>query len=179
MAEHPNIFLKKTFVAITGASRGLGKSIALQFGAKFPPNSAMVLMDVLPMDSVKSEVLSVAPTINVLVRHFDQGILEDKYYFKGIFTRLLQENTFSQNDFEQYMVIHNCATLCDVSKRSLELSDSTSVRKYFDINLTGMILLNSSFFQTFSDSTKSRVIVNMTSAHTSTPTASVHLYCAG
>ncbi|OWF39686.1 sepiapterin reductase-like [Mizuhopecten yessoensis] len=178
MAEHPNIFLKKTFVAITGASRGLGRSIALQFGAKFPNNSVMVLMDVLPLDSVKSELLSGSRNMDVLVRHFDQGNLEDKYYFKGIFTKLLQEYNFSQNNFEQYMIVHNCATLCDVSKKSLELSDSTSVRKYFDINLTGMILLNSSFFQTFSDSTKSRVIVNMTSAVTSTPMASVHLYCA-
>ncbi|OWF39685.1 sepiapterin reductase-like [Mizuhopecten yessoensis] len=179
MAEPHNIFLKKTFVAITGACRGLGRSIALQFGAKFPPNSVMVLMDILPLESVKSEVLSVAPNIDVLVRHFDQGNSEDKNYFKGIFSRLLQDNNFSQNDFEQYMIVHDCATMGDLSKRSLELSDSTFVRKYFDINVTGMILLNTSFFQTFSDSSKSRVVVNMSSAHTSVPLASYHLYCAG
>ncbi|OWF39689.1 sepiapterin reductase-like [Mizuhopecten yessoensis] len=181
MAEHPNILLKKTFVAIAGASRGLGRSIALQLSAKLPSNSVIVLMarNSRALGSVKFEVMSVAPNIKVLVRYYDQGNLENTDYFKDIFNELLLENEISEDDFEQYMIVHNCATIGDVTKRSLELSDSTSVRKYFDINLTGMILLNTSFFQTFMDSTKSRVVVNMTSAATSIPIASLHLYCAG
>ncbi|OWF39678.1 sepiapterin reductase-like [Mizuhopecten yessoensis] len=181
MAEHPNIFLKKSFVAITGASRGLGRSIAIQFSVKLPPNSVIVLMarNKEALESVKCEVSSVALDINIVVRQYDQGNAANGDYFKDIFNDLLLENNISQNDFEQYMIVHNCAILCDVSKRSLELSDSTSVRKYFDINLTGMILLNTSFFQTFCGSTKSRVVVNMTSVASLTPMPALHLYCAG
>ncbi|OWF39682.1 sepiapterin reductase-like [Mizuhopecten yessoensis] len=181
MEKPGNLFLKKTFVVITGASRGLGRCMALQFGAKFPATSVLVLMarNVEALESVKSEVLSLAPNISVLVRQYDQGHSENKDYFKDIFNEIIAENNFSQADFEQYMIVHNCATIGDVTKTSLDLSDSTFVRRYFDINLTGMILLNTSFFQTFSDSTKSRVVVNMTSAGTSTPVPPLQLYCAG
>ncbi|OWF39687.1 sepiapterin reductase-like [Mizuhopecten yessoensis] len=181
MADHTNIFLKKTFVAITGASRGLGRSIALQFSVNLPANSVIVLMarNSQALESVKFEVMSVAPNIKVLVRNYDQGNLENTDYFKDIFNELLLQNDISRDDFEQYIIVHNCATIGDVTKRSLELSDSTLVRKYYDINLTGMILLNTSFFQTFSDSTKSRVVVNMTSTSTYDPLASFHLYSAG
>ncbi|OWF39680.1 sepiapterin reductase-like [Mizuhopecten yessoensis] len=178
MEKHKNVFLKKSFVVITGASRGLGRCMALQFGGKFPSGSVLVLMarNADALTSVRSDMLSAAPNINVVVMQYDQGNVEN---IKEIFNDLLAGNNFSKNDFEQYMIVHNCATVGDVTKKSLELSDSTSVRKYFDINLTGMILLNTSFFQTFSDSTKSRVVINMTSSATTTPLGYMQLYCAG
>ncbi|XP_060083852.1 sepiapterin reductase-like [Ylistrum balloti] len=181
MEKGESVFLKKSFVAITGASKGLGRCIALQFGAKFPPDSVFVLMarNLEALENVKSEMISQSPNAKIVVRQYDQGNTEDAGYFNDIFTELLSTNNISPTDFEQFMIVHNCASTGDVSKNSLELSDSKFVRKYYDINLIGMILLNTSFFRTFSDSTKSRVVVNMTSSGTSTPVPSMHLYCAG
>ncbi|XP_060083853.1 sepiapterin reductase-like [Ylistrum balloti] len=181
MEKRENIFLKKSFVAITGASRGLGRCIALQFGAKFPPDSVFVLMarNLEALENVKSEMISQSPNAKIVVRQYDQGNTEDADYFNDIFTELLSTNNISPTDFEQFMIVHNCANIGDVSKKSLELSDSKFVRKYYDTNLIGMILLNTSFFRTFSDSTKSRVVINMTSPGTSTPLSTMHLYLAG
>ncbi|XP_033761982.1 sepiapterin reductase-like [Pecten maximus] len=180
MEQQQNIFLKKTFVAITGASKGLGRCIALQFAAKFPVNTVFVLMarNEQALENVKSEITSKTPNVTVLVQQYDQGSV-GKDYFKDIFNEILSGNNLSENDFEQFMIVHNCATATDGSKRSLELCDSVEVRSNFDINLTGMILLNTSFFQTFSDSKKSRVVVNMSSISGSAPMTCLHLYCAG
>ncbi|XP_060085852.1 sepiapterin reductase-like [Ylistrum balloti] len=181
MVRWSSVETQKSFVAITGASRGLGRCIALQFGAKFPPDSGLVLMarNLEALESVKSEMISQSLNVKIVVRQYDQGNTEDADYFNDIFTDLLSTNNISPSDFEQFMIVHNCANIGDVSKHSLELSDAKFVQKYFDVNLTGMILLNTSFFRTFSDSTKARVVVNMTSAVTSTPLPTMHLYCAG
>ncbi|XP_033761987.1 sepiapterin reductase-like [Pecten maximus] len=180
MEQQQNIFLKKTFVAITGASKGLGRCIALQFAAKFPANTVFVLMarNEQALENVKSEIVSKIPNVTVLVRQYDQGIVE-KGYFNDIFNEILLRNKLSENDFQQFMIVHNCAAVIGLSKKTLELCDSVEVRNAFDINLIGMILLNTSFFQTFSDSKKSRVVVNMSSAAASTPVRYMHLYCAG
>ncbi|XP_069112522.1 sepiapterin reductase-like [Argopecten irradians] len=180
MDKHCNIFILKTFAVITGASRGLGRSMAIQFGSKFPDGSVLVLMsrNVDDLESVKSEVMLSSPNIKVLVQQYDQGDVENVEFFKGVFSNILFENCIKASDFDQYMIVHNCASLCDVTKRSLEVSDFHSVRTYYDINVTGMILLNTSFFQTFSDSSKPRIVINISSAAACVPLLSLGLYCS-
>ncbi|XP_069112521.1 sepiapterin reductase-like [Argopecten irradians] len=181
MDKHFSIFIPKTFAVITGASRGLGRSMALQFGAKFPDGSVLVLMsrNVENLESVKSEVTLSSPNIKVLVQQYDQGDVENVEFFKGVFSNILLENCFNVSDFDQYMIVHNCASLGDITKRSLEVSDFRSVRTYYDVNVTGMILLNTSFFQTFSDSSKPRIVINISSACACAPLAAFGLYCSG
>ncbi|OWF39683.1 sepiapterin reductase-like [Mizuhopecten yessoensis] len=180
MEKHESIFLKKSFVVITGSSRGLGKSMALQFGGKFPPDSVLVLMarNVEALESVRTDLIELVPESTVLVKQYDQGNT-DIAYFDGIFDNLLAENKLSKDDFDQVVVVHNCATTGDNVKTALQLCDANHVRSYYDINLVGMILLNTSFFTTFSDSAKSRVVINITSGASQLPAPSLHLYCAG
>ncbi|XP_033761326.1 sepiapterin reductase-like [Pecten maximus] len=180
MEKRENIFLKKSFVAITGASRGLGRCITLQCAVKFHPNSVLVLMarNVEALKSVRTELKATTPNITVLVRQYDQG-KTDEGYFNGIFDSLLTENKLSKDDFEQVMLVHNCATSGDKEKTALQLCDADRVRSYYDINLCGMILLNTSFFATFCDPSLSRVVVNITSLASQRPMPPLHLYCAG
>ncbi|XP_033761322.1 sepiapterin reductase-like isoform X1 [Pecten maximus] len=180
MEKRENIFLKKSFVAITGASRGLGRCITLQFAVKFPPNSVLVLMarNVEALESVRTELKATTPNITVLVRQYNQGET-DEGYFNGIFDSLLTENKLSKGDFEQVMLVHNCATTGDIENAALQLCDVNRVRSYYDINLCGMILLNTNFFATFCDPSLSRAVVNITSLASQRPMPSLHLYCAG
>ncbi|XP_033762180.1 sepiapterin reductase-like [Pecten maximus] len=180
MEKQENMFLKKSFVAITGASRGIGRCMALKFAVKFPPNSVLVLMarNVEALESVRTELQATAPNITVFVRQYDQGNTNEGY-FKGIFDSLLTENKLSKGVFEQVMLVHNCATIGDKEKTTLQLCDADLVRSYYDINLCGMILLNASFFATFCDPSTSRVVVNITSGTSKVPSPSLHLYCSG
>ncbi|XP_033762779.1 sepiapterin reductase-like [Pecten maximus] len=180
MEKQENIFLKKSFVAITGASRGIGKSIALMFAVKFPQNSVLLLMarNVEDLESVRTELQATAPNITVLVRQYDQG-KTDEGYFNGIFDSIITENKLSKDDFEQVMLVHNCASTGDKDKTALQLFDADRVRSYYDVNLCGMILLNTSFFTTFCDPSPSRVVVNVTSGASWTAVPSLHLYCSG
>ncbi|XP_033761503.1 sepiapterin reductase-like [Pecten maximus] len=137
MEKRENIFLKKSFVAITGASRGIGRCMALKFAVKFPPNSVLVLMarNVEALESVRTELQATTPNITVLVRQYDQG-KTDEGYFNGIFDSLLTEGKCSKDNFKQVMLVHNCATIGDKDKTALQLCDADRVRSYFDINLS-------------------------------------------
>ncbi|XP_033762178.1 sepiapterin reductase-like [Pecten maximus] len=180
MEKRENIFLKKSFVAITGASRGFGRCMALKFAVKFPPNSVLVLMarNEEALECIRTELQATAPNITVLVRQYDQG-KSDEGYFNGIFDSLLTESKCSKDDFEQVMLVHNCATTGDKDKTAIQLCDTDRVRSYYNMNLCGMILLNTSFFATFCDPSPSRVVVNVTSGGSQRPIPSLHLYCAG
>ncbi|XP_060085854.1 sepiapterin reductase-like [Ylistrum balloti] len=180
MEKNESVFLKKSFVVITGASRGLGRSIALQFAVKFPANSVFVLMarNVEALESVRKDLKTLSPEIFVIVRQYDQGNT-DEGYFNGLFDSVLTVNKLSRDDFEQVLIVHNCASTGNIDQTALQLSDAMQVQSYYDINLSGLILLNTSFFSTFSDPSQSRVVVNMTSGASKQPTPSLHLYCAG
>ncbi|XP_033761505.1 sepiapterin reductase-like [Pecten maximus] len=97
MEKPENIFLKKSFVAITGASRGIGRCMALKFAVKFPPNSVLVLMarNMMALESVRTDLQARAPNITVLVQQYDQG-KTDEGYFNGIFDSLLTESKLSK-----------------------------------------------------------------------------------
>ncbi|OWF39684.1 sepiapterin reductase-like [Mizuhopecten yessoensis] len=180
MEKHEKIFLKKSFVVITGSSRGLGKSMALHFVGKFPPESVFVLMarNVEALESVRTDLVELVPELTVLVKQYDQGNT-DTGYFDGIFDNLLPENKLSTDDFDQAVIVHNCASTGDNEKTALQLCDANHVRSFYNINLVGMILLNTSFFSLFSNPARSRMVVNITSGGSHIPTPSLNLYCAG
>ncbi|XP_069111889.1 sepiapterin reductase-like isoform X2 [Argopecten irradians] len=180
MEKTSQLFRKKSFVAITGGSKGLGRCMALKFAAMFPPNSVLVLMarNVDAMEIVRTEIITLTPNITVIIRQYDQG-KTDQGYFDDIFDSVLSENKITKGDFEQVMLVHNCASTGDKDRTGLQHCDGDRVRSYFDINLCGTILLNSSFFKTFYDPSQSRVIINMSSGAGRLPTPSLSLYGTG
>ncbi|XP_069111886.1 sepiapterin reductase-like [Argopecten irradians] len=180
MEKPDQVFHKKSFVAITGASRGIGRSMALKFAAMFPPKSVLVLMarNVEALEIVRTELMTLTPNVTVIIRQYDQG-KTDQGYFDGIFDSVLSENKITKGDFEQAMLVHNCASTGDKDRTGLQHCDGDRVRSYFDTNLCGMILLNSSFFSTFCGPSPARVIVNISSGGAQRPAPSLSLYCAG
>ncbi|XP_069114691.1 sepiapterin reductase-like [Argopecten irradians] len=180
MEKPDQMFHKKSFIAITGASRGIGKSMALKFAIMFPPKSVLVLMarNVGAMEIVRTEIITLTPNITVIIRQYDQG-KTDQGYFDGIFDRVLSENKITKGDFEQVMLVHNCVSTGDKDRTALQHCDGDRVRSYFNTNLCGMILLNSSFFTTFYGPSPVRVVVNISSGAAQRPAPSLGLYSAG
>ncbi|XP_069111890.1 sepiapterin reductase-like isoform X3 [Argopecten irradians] len=180
MEKPDQLFRKKSFVAITGSSKGLGRCMALKFAAMFPPNSVLVLMarNVDAMEIVRTEIMALTPNITVIIRQYDQG-KTDQGYFDDIFDSVLSENKITKGDFEQVMLVHNCVSTGDKDRTALQHCDGDRLRSYFDTNLCGLILLNTSFFKTFYDPSQSRVIINMSSGAGRLPTPSLSLYGTG
>ena len=175
-----SLLQKKTFCVVTGASRGLGRCIALTLGQKLPSSSCILLMarDMPSIASLKTEILSANPELNVVLKFFDQADLK-KCANKEMFTDVLKEIEKSVGDFEQALIIHNAGSAGDLTKFGSEFTDAGEVETVVNVNVTGTILLNSMFFQTFQkEAIDCRTVVNISSLAALQPFPSWSLYCA-
>ncbi|XP_069111570.1 sepiapterin reductase-like [Argopecten irradians] len=169
---------KKSFVVIAGASRGLGKSIATKLVTELPRTSFFLFLarNNATLEALAGDLMTSHPGVRIGWRKFDQGILEQNI-FDTLLVDVLKEYELKVDDFEQSVIVHNCATVGDVSKWAWEMTEVTPLQKFFEINVTGMILLNSAFLKTFGK-TKSRLVVNITSDNSKIPYPSMSVYCA-
>ena len=175
-----DIFSRKTCLFVTGASQGLGRSIAKIFSSRLTKASTCFLLsrNIAALENVKQEILNANSDISVFVVSYDQGCM-DQGVFDTLLINVFDEHKLKADDFEQSILIHNCGTLGDVTKLSSQLNDVQTVQENFDVNISGMILLNASFLKIFSTSSYKRTIVNITSLSGVQPFPSCALYCAG
>ncbi|XP_060075590.1 sepiapterin reductase-like [Ylistrum balloti] len=176
-ATVPAILEKKSFVVVTGAGRGLGRSIASKLVEKLPTSSFFVFLSPrnTGQESLASELSTSHPRVQIRTQDFDQGEM-NQTIFDAIFIDILRRDGLEPNEFDQTILVHNSAIVGDVSKCTWDLTEVTSLVRLFDVNLVGMILLNSSFLKTFSE-VASRVIVNVTSGNAIRPYKTMSTYC--
>ena len=95
-------------------------------------------------------------------------------------TLVLKEQNVAPTDFEQAIIIHNAASMGDISKNLSQIGGSKEVSDYFNLNLTSFVVLNSVFLHHFPASqVKNRMVVNISSICALQPFKSWSLYCAG
>jgi sepiapterin reductase len=188
------IFDKKTCCVVTGASRGLGKAIAINLASKLSPPSLLVLLsrDTETLERVKMDIrqkselvettsidIVTHSSIDIVTHSFDQANL-DQRFLGNLFAEILAAANRTSGDFEQAIIVHNAGTLGDPSKYVRDLTDVDTVKHNFDMNVSGMILLNSAFLQTFTEiNAPSRIVVQITSLSGVQPHKSWSLYCTG
>ncbi|XP_061171728.1 sepiapterin reductase-like [Saccostrea echinata] len=174
-----DFFQSKTCIVVCGASRGLGECISLTFARKFPAGSALILLgrDVKALENVKSKISEECPHQMCVTQKFDQGSIQQEN-FDQLFEGIFQVHKISLSSFEQAVMVHSAATLGDITKYAKEMTDAETVKCNFDVNVTGAILLNSTFLKAFDDILK-RVVINISSLAAIQPIKSLSLYCSG
>ncbi|KAJ8313944.1 hypothetical protein KUTeg_008505 [Tegillarca granosa] len=173
-------FRRISCCVITGASRGLGKSIALKFAAKFPAKSVFILLsrDTASLSDVKREIALINQGTKTVTKEFDQSLL-NQANFDSLFQDVFRDNGLSVSDFEQAVMIHNAGTVGDITKYVRDVTDAKKVKENFDINVSGMILLNGAFLQMFKkELVKHRIVINISSLAGIQPVKSWSLYCS-
>jgi len=176
-----SIFQHKTFCLITGASKGLGRCMAVEFGAQFPLGSVMVLIarDAVKLEETKQMVKDVSSSIDVHCVAMDLG-QQNEDNFSNLLSKLLCDMQSSAQDYDQALIVHNAASLGPVNKNFTELGNWKEVSEYFDLNLTSVVTLNSAFLRQFKTSSVShKTVINITSICALQPFKSWSLYCAG
>ena len=176
-----SVFHSRTFCLITGASQGLGRTMAIRFAGRFPAGSVLVLMarNAKGLDQTKSTIEANSPSVRVRTVPVDLGAA-DEDSLRQYLAKVVKELGVVAGDFEQACVVHNAASLGDVSKHVTQHVSTTEMRKYWDINLTAAVVLNTVFLGMFpSDEVRQRVVINISSICALQPFRSWSLYCAG
>ncbi|XP_055911682.1 sepiapterin reductase-like [Eupeodes corollae] len=167
---------KKTIFIITGASRGIGKTMAVECCRLFKPNSLAILFarSKEGLEQTHKEIQAINNNITVKVHSIDleKALLDD--YQKALTDALAG---IKVKDFERAFIIHNVGSVGDVTKSAKELSDIDDWKKYYHLNVFGLCALNSEFMSRFSDLPK--LVVNITSGTGIKPYPTMGQYCSG
>lgn len=169
---------QKTFLVISGASRGIGRMLAIECAAKTTAGSLIVLLarSTAGLEETKAQILAKNPNnITVMILSIDLT-RPTAAELKQIFDTALYERNVS--DFQLAMIIHNVGTVGDVTKLAKDFGDDESVlQDYYAMNVFSVIALNRLFLALFDEAKDvRRVVVNITSMCAIKPCKSFTLY---
>ncbi|XP_035229490.1 sepiapterin reductase-like [Stegodyphus dumicola] len=164
-----------TFLIVTGASRGLGLTIAIEFCKKLCEGSSALL---LARDKTKlimtQEMISKCSTVKCEIVAIDLA-LPDSPSYEHLLTKHVQQTGSS---YRQALLIHNAGTLGDISKTIMNSTSASEIKAYFDLNLHSVMFLTSAFLKVF-ELTERKLIINVSSLAALQPFKGWNLYCTG
>lgn len=178
MANAVNLSQKTLFV-ISGASRGIGRALAVECSAKFAAGSVVVLLarSSTGLEETKCEILERNNNkITVLVHVIDltRPSSDD---LAAIFQKAL--NGRALEDFGLAMIVHNVGTVGDITKSAMDLgSDAAAWHAYFSLNVFSVMGLNTAFLKNIQQCASSirTLIVNLTSESGIDPYKNLSMY---
>ncbi|XP_055844896.1 sepiapterin reductase [Episyrphus balteatus] len=167
---------QKTIFILTGASKGIGKTLAIECCRLFKPESLAILFarSASGLEETRNEIIAVNSDITVKVFPLDLGEISSEEYHDTLTNAL---DGVGVNDFERAFIVHNVGSVGDVTKSAKELGDIENWKKYFHLNVFGVCALNTEFMRRFEDIPK--LVVNITSKVGIEPFPSMAEYGAG
>lgn len=173
MSKMQELLGVRSFVLITGASRGLGRAIAVELGKVVGAGSTLLLLarNKEDLEVTKEIVRDVRPGLAVEVQSLDLGLAD-----KDAFERAVRAN-YGSADHEVAIVIHNAGTLGQDGKKITDLTDMDEMSAYYRLNLFHVICLNSVFTSMFPKSRKA--YINISSILAKQPLQTWGHYCGG
>ncbi|XP_060522809.1 sepiapterin reductase [Cylas formicarius] len=170
-------FSKKCIVFVTGASKGIGQTIAVESARQVNQDSVFVLLarSESGLDKTKQLILEIDKSLTVLTYKVDLS-KPDLNLYNDIFKQVLK--SIDSSGIEIGLIFHNAAHV-GVLKDSTELSDLQVWREYYDLNLFSAVLLNNAFIKHIRPIAPQLVIVNISSLAGKVPFANSAMYGSG
>ncbi|KZC10335.1 PREDICTED: sepiapterin reductase [Dufourea novaeangliae] len=166
----------KVFFLITGASRGIGKQIAVSFGSILEDGSHALLL-AKNLTALKETAKNIPSNITVDTVSVDLSKATEDELHK-IIMQSLKDKTPEQ--FDRLVVVHNVGTMGDISKTTNDMSDLTTWHNYYDLNVFIPAILNGVVMKIFNENTNTeKTVVNITSLFAIKPTRYTGYYCTG
>lgn len=166
---------QKTFFLMTGASRGIGRSMAIECAAKMATGSVIVLIarSTAGLEETKAQILAKNPsnvTVFLLTMDLTRPSAEQ---ISSIFDDTLSERNL--DEFKLATIVHNVGSIGDVKQRARDFSAMDEWHDYYAMNVFSVIALNTEFLKRFDSETR-RLIVNITSKCGLVPCKSLTMY---
>ncbi|XP_051889111.1 sepiapterin reductase-like [Pristis pectinata] len=178
MAE-PRRLPGRSLCIVTGASRGLGRALALVLAGSLQPGSHLVL------------VARSGAALRELERQLAAGagaglrlsrVEADLSGEQGLQSVLSSVSEARQTDGapDRLLLINNAGSLGDISKFVVDFTKPAEVSSYMDLNFTSAICLTSLLLKAFPGRENfCRTVINISSLCAIQPFKSWSLYCAG
>jgi len=175
---------EKSFILITGASRGFGQTITTCFAQILGQESHFLLLgrDVKGLEATKNLVLEFnagddeAKSKRFTVNSKSLDLVSAK---RRDFGELFHDE-IPANEFQQLIIVHNAGSVGDVSRSAKQFCDPAEITDYFTVNMASAIALNSAFMDYAKDVINDRkIVVHITSLCGIKPVKYMALYCAG
>uniref|UniRef100_A0A7E4ZYG3 Sepiapterin reductase n=1 Tax=Panagrellus redivivus TaxID=6233 RepID=A0A7E4ZYG3_PANRE len=152
---------KRIFAVITGASRGIGRQIAISLASDVAGDSAFLLLarNVELLESVKKQIQDVNPNVHVAVAKADFAEQES---IKGL--EELVNSVTNGLTIETRLIFHNAGTIGAVDKPCIEISDPTDWHNYLQSNVVAAVTLNNALYKLFVATSSAPIfVINITS----------------
>ncbi|XP_018416708.1 PREDICTED: sepiapterin reductase-like [Nanorana parkeri] len=177
MDGEPSCSLGTVVCVITGASRGLGRSLAWELCPRVMPGSALLLVarTEQALRVLAEELTLQYPEIRVRWVAADLGT-ED-----GVRRAVQGAQELNGGDTAQrVLIINNAGSLGDIDKSFVDFTDPLEMDRYFSFNVSSALCLTSSLLKVFQGRPGlQRHVVNVSSLAAIQPFKSWTLYCAG
>lgn len=164
---------KLAYFLITGASRGIGKTMAIETSRNFRAGSVVVLLarNQSGLEDTRDKILTANPSLKVIVRSLDlsKPSIEDC-------DSIAVDTLANSGPFELAMLVHNAGTLGDITKWSTDCESYDQFQQHFEMNVFGTAILNNRLLKALPTETK-KLIVNITSKAAICPYQSYTFYC--
>lgn len=166
-------FTGKSITFITGASKGLGRTLAIELAKLATSDSVFVLV---ARSQQGLEVTSSLISNNVVSQVFPLDLSTAKEAdYESLFSTVI--SNLDLNSFNTAMFVHNAGSVGDIQFLT-EVSDLKTWREYFDFNLFSVAVLTSLFYRKFKVVPK-KVLVNITSLVGRKPFKTMGFYGVG
>lgn len=175
MANAIDLKDKLTYLLVTGASKGIGRQMAIETSKNLQSGSRIVLLarSLEALKSTKAEILKINENLKVFIFPMDLTKLSIEEIDDVI------KQTFEPSlNFELALIIHNVGTLGDITKWVKEIESYDELNSYFNVNVHTPTILNNRLLKVIPSSTK-KLIVNVTSKASICAYKSFGFYCMG
>jgi len=173
MSQIKEIIGVRSFVLITGASRGFGRALALELGKVVGAGSTLLLMSrsKADLETTKEIVRDARPGLAVELVCVDLSTADKEVFEKAVRAK------YGSADHEVAIIIHNAGTLGQDGRKITDLTDIGEMSEYYRLNLFHVICLNSVFKGCFP---RSRMVyINISSILALQPLTTWGHYCGG
>ncbi|XP_041039774.1 sepiapterin reductase-like [Carcharodon carcharias] len=177
----PELVLGSSLCIITGASRGLGRSLAVVLAPRLPAGSHLVLVARCGqrLREVERRVREAAPPAGGLRLSRVEADLSGEEGLRRVLGAVSGSQELDGAP-ERLLLVNNAGSLGDVTKFVVDFTKPSEVTDYLALNFTSSMCLTASLLKAFPKRENlHRVVVNISSLCAIQPFKSWSLYCSG